>query len=123
MEVLVKRSAFEFALGAARRTYPNEFIGLLRKNKQGVVTEILVIPLSIYGHDFSSIDFTMVPAFSHACGSIHSHPDGPARPSPADLAFFARTGDTHLILGHPFAEKNARAYDSTGRPLPLRVLP
>jgi len=118
----MKNSALEFALGAARRTYPHEFIGLLRKNKKGVVSEILVIPMSIYGHDFSSIDFTMVPALSHFCGSIHSHPNGPARPSPQDLQFFSRTGTIHLILGFPFTGKNARAFNNEGKPIPLRIL-
>ncbi|MEM4390083.1 MAG: Mov34/MPN/PAD-1 family protein [Candidatus Micrarchaeia archaeon] len=123
MDIAIKRRAFAFALEAARRTYPREFIGLLRKNRQGIVSEVLIIPLSTFGHDFSSIDLTMVPALSRACGSVHSHPKGPARPSPADLAFFSRTGDVHIILGYPFVEKNARAYDSTGRPLSLRTVP
>lgn len=120
--VRIRREALEFALHAAKNTYPDEFIGLLRDNKEGEITHVLVLPRSVYGKGYSSIDFTMVPMFAHACGSIHSHPVGDARPSRGDRLFFSRTGKVHIIIGYPYGENDARAYDAEGKGLVLEVV-
>jgi proteasome lid subunit RPN8/RPN11 len=121
-KIKIKREALEFALHAARNTYPEEFIGLLRKNTQGEISEILVIPRSTYGKGFSNVDMTMVPYTSNHCGSVHSHPSRVARPSSGDLLSFSRFGEVNIILAYPFTERDAAAYDSRGKPLTLEVV-
>ena len=121
MEVKITRTALEFLLEAAKNTYPEEFVGLLRKNKRGVISEVLVIPQSVYGEDYSSINLWNVPYTSGHCGSVHSHPGWSARPSEEDLEFFRSTGEVHLIACRPFTASSIRAYDSTGKELRLKV--
>lgn len=121
-QVSITREAFEFIANAARNTFPSEFAGLLRKNKSGAISEILVIPQTINSRDFSSVNLYNVPYTSHHCGSVHSHPGSDARPSRADLAFFKATGEVHIIIAHPFILASARAYDSKGNPLAIKVV-
>lgn len=120
--IRIKREAIELALHAAKNTYPDEFIGLLRDDEQGTITHILILPRSTYGRGFSSIDFNMMPMFSHSCGSIHSHPVPDAHPSRGDKLFFARLGRVHIIMGYPYGEKDARAYDREGNEIALEVV-
>jgi proteasome lid subunit RPN8/RPN11 len=120
--VRIKREALEFALHAARNTYPDEFIALLREDAEGVVTHVLLLPRSTYGRGFSSIDFNMVPMFSHSCGSFHSHPVPSNRPSRGDLLFFSRFGKVHLIAGYPYEGGSVRAYGNEGQEVPLEVV-
>ncbi|MFH1448187.1 MAG: Mov34/MPN/PAD-1 family protein [Candidatus Micrarchaeota archaeon] len=120
--VRIKREALEFALHAAQNTYPDEFIGLLRDNEQGEITHVLVLPRSVYGKGYSSIDFTMIPMFSHACGSVHSHPAPSNRPSRGDRMFFSKLGRVHIILAYPYREQDAMAYDQNGEALGLEIV-
>jgi len=120
--IRITRDAFDFIEHASRNTDPDEFVGLLRKNKEGVIDTILIIPLSEFGHGFSSIDLTMVPAFSDTCGSVHSHPGGPPRPSRADLRFFSRSGSVHLIIASPYDERSIRGYDNKGKMLKVEIV-
>lgn len=120
--VKIKRDALEFALHAARSTYPDEFIGLLRKNSGGEISEILVIPRSTYGKGFSSVDLTMLQYTSNHCGSVHSHPSRIGGPSRGDIGAFAKMGEIHIIMFYPFEEDDVRAYDSAGRPTQLEVV-
>ena len=120
-EVRIKREAMEFILQASRNTYPDEFAGLLRKNKKGEIAEILVIPQTTNGKSFSSITLYNVGYTSHHCGSVHSHPGPSARPSNADLNFFRATGEVHIIVCVPFDSSSMRAYDSTGKELGIKI--
>lgn len=120
-EVRITRDALDFILHAARNTYPEEFAGLLRKNRKGEIAEILVIPQTIYGEDFSSINLYNVPYTSRHCGSVHSHPGRSARPSEADLDFFRATGEIHLIVCRPFDSASIRAFDSAGKELGIKI--
>ncbi|RLG18338.1 metalloprotease [Candidatus Micrarchaeota archaeon] len=120
--IRITRDAFDFIAHAARSTHPNEFIGMLRKNEQGVIDTILVIPLSEYGRGFSGINFTMLPAHSDSCGSVHSHPRGSARPSKQDVRFFSKRGGVHLIIASPYDENSIRGYDNCGTPLQVELV-
>ncbi|MDD5317330.1 MAG: Mov34/MPN/PAD-1 family protein [Candidatus ainarchaeum sp.] len=120
--VPITRDAAEFMLRAAASTYPSEFAGLIRKNARGEIAEVLVIPQSVYGEDYSSINLYNVPYTSGHSGSVHSHPTRSARPSKADLEFFRATGETHLILAYPFTPDSIRAYDATGKPLLIKIV-
>ncbi len=120
-EVTLTRAALDFILHAARNTYPEEFVGLLRKNKRGEIAEVLVIPQAVYGTNFSSINLYNVPYTSGHCGSIHSHPGMSARPSRGDLAFFRVTGEVHLIVCYPYDENCVHAYGTDGKELALKL--
>jgi proteasome lid subunit RPN8/RPN11 len=114
--------AFDFIAQACRNTHPEEFIGLLRKNDKGIVDIVLLIPLSEFGHGFSSINFNMLPLNADYCGSVHSHPNGYAVPSKQDKLFFSKIGGVHLIMGAPYTVSNAMAYDDRGRRIPLKIV-
>jgi len=116
-------AAFDFIAQACRNTYPEEFIGLLRKNEKGIVDIVLVIPLSEFGHGFSSINFNMLPLNADYCGSVHSHPNGYAVPSKQDKLFFSKIGGVHLIMGAPYDVRSAKAYDDGGKQTELRIIP
>lgn len=120
-EVKITTEALDFILQASRNTFPNEFAGLLRKNKKGELAVVLVIPQTTYGRDYSSMNLYNVPYTSHHCGSVHSHTSTNPSPSRADLAFFKATGDLHLIVAYPFTPDSIRAYDRDGKGLALKV--
>ena len=121
-EVLITREALYTILDAARSTYPEEFAGLIRKNKKGQIAEILIIPQTVFGKGHASLNMYNVPYTSGHCGSIHSHPTPNARPSRADLAFFKMTGKIHLIAAYPFIPATLRAYDSEGKGLVIKIV-
>jgi len=120
-EVIITRDALEFMLHAARSTYPEEFAGLLRKDRKGRISEVLVVPQTIYGENYSSINLYNLPYTAGHCGSVHSHPTRDARPSRRDLEFFKATGEIHIIIAYPFTAQSIRAYDSIGRGLIIKI--
>lgn len=121
-ELRIRRKAVEFILHAAKNTFPKEFVGLLRMNEGGVIDEVLIIPRSIFGDNFSSIDFLQVPYTSKHCGSVHSHPTSDNHPSSGDLLFFPMAGEVHIIVSYPFREDDMAAYDSEGKRLRIEVV-
>ena len=120
--IKITRDAFDFIAHASRNTYPEEFVGLLRKNGKGVIDTILIIPLSEYGSGFSSINFNMVPMGSDSCGSVHSHPNGVPLPSRQDKLFFSKLGGVHLIIARPYDERSLRGYDDRGKQLDVQIV-
>jgi len=117
----IKKSAFEFILGLSREVYPKEFTGLLRGNGN-MITEILVIPATIYGDGFASIRLDMVPIDKSIIGSVHSHPGYSDKPSLADLRHFKKTGWIHLILRYPYSGINdITLYNNNGEKIELEV--
>jgi len=119
--VRIKRKLIETIIEASRNVYPEEFIGLLRKNRKGEVATLLLIPNSTFGEDFSEIRDDMLPIGLGDCGSVHSHPDSDARPSDQDLIFFQK-GEVNIIIGYPYNEKTLRAYGKDGKRLPVEIV-
>ena len=118
----IKKSTLESICSAARNVYPNEFIALLGSSKRnGTIDELVVLPAT-FGEDFSSIRFDLLPFDSSIAGSVHSHPDSDARPSSADLQVFKETGETHLIIAHPFSFSSTRAFGANGKALKIEVV-
>lgn len=118
----IKSEALSFILAASANTHPHEFIGLLRKNEKGEISEVLVLPRSTYGKGFSSVDFHMLPLLSNSCGSVHSHPSGAPLPSRGDLLFFSHTGNDHIIVSRPYTKEGARAYGANGKQKELIIV-
>ena len=118
----ITKTALETILGASRNTYPNEFLAMLR-GENDTITELLLIPGTEFQPFSSHITSHMVPLDETIIGSVHSHP-GPARPSKADLNFFARHGKIHLIVAYPYSSlRNVRAYTNDGTPTQVGLVP
>jgi proteasome lid subunit RPN8/RPN11 len=119
-EILIKEVAVDFILQASKNLYPREFMGLLRM-EEGVITEILVLPQSIWGEGFSSIGLMHMPYDSTIVGSVHSHPSTDGSPSKTDLREFGRSGKIHIIAAYPFdGLKDLGCYLSDGERVGLR---
>ena len=118
----IKKSMIEFIIEASKDSYPNEFYAKLLQ-KKGVITEFSIIR-TIQGRSHA-IPFTyMEPPdiFLETAGTVHSHPSGNYQPSGADLEFFRKMGDTHIIIGYPYTETTWQAYDRAGNPIELQVV-
>ncbi len=118
----IKKSMIEFIIEASKDSYPNEFYAkLLQKN--GVISEFSIIK-TIHGRTHA-IPFTyMEPPdiFLETAGTVHSHPSGNNHPSQADLEFFSKYGDTHIIIGYPYNQYTWAAYNRLGEPIELEVV-
>lgn len=119
--VIFSRDLIDGIKEGAKNVFPNEFIALLRKSEDGIISELLIFPRTTYGRNFSSIDFNMVPLLSNQCGSIHSHPSPSNRPSRGDLLFFQRLGGVHLIISYPFRDEDIAVYDAQGKKLSFEI--
>ena len=118
----IKKAMLEFIIEASKDSFPNEFYAkLLQKN--GVITEFSIIK-TIQGRTHAIPFVYMEPPdiFLETAGTVHSHPSGNNRPSRADLEFFAKSGDTHIIIGYPYTLSTWRAYNRLGEPIELKVV-
>ena len=118
----IKKAMIEFIIEASKDTYPNEFYAkLLQKN--GVISEFSIIR-TIQGRSHAIPFVYMEPPdiFLQAAGSVHSHPSGNNRPSKADLEFFRKTGETHIIIGYPYTYSTWQAYNRSGEAIELEVV-
>ena len=121
VKIKIKKKLIETIAEASKNVYPEEFIGLLRKNRKGEVAMLLLIPLSTFGRSFSSIRSDMLPMNLGDCGSVHSHPSSDARPSAADLRFFQKK-EINLIIGYPYNEMTVKAYNKDGKLLNIEIV-
>lgn len=118
----VKRSVLDLALKASRASHPQEFAGLLRV-KGDTITELVLLPGTVQGDAHAIIPFQMMPVDRTVNGTLHSHPDDHPYPSEADFELFDKEGAIHLILCEPYGPDDWRAYDHTGVPTFLEVVP
>lgn len=107
---------------AARSTYPDEFISMVGVKEKGshTLSELVILPAE-FGETFSSLRVDLIPFDPLIVGSIHSHPDENAQPSPEDKNFFSRMGAIHLIAGYPYSFQTMRAYASNGKRVSLTL--
>ncbi len=118
----IREACMELILGASRELYPREFIGLLRGDKD-LISEVLVIPRSLYGEGFAQIRWNHVPIDNTIIGSVHSHPSENNRPSKTDINYFKKTGDIHLIIKQPARGiEDIACYNRDGNYLPIARL-
>ena len=113
-KIVIKREALASALLASRNVFPREFIGLLRKNEKGVLTELIIPPLSEYGIDSSAFSELHLPLDSTLAASFHSHPGWSNLPSEQDLHFFSRAYGAHFISCRPYAPSSTACYGKDG---------
>jgi proteasome lid subunit RPN8/RPN11 len=116
----IKKEALEFMLGVSRSLYPREFIGFLRAEGK-TITEVIVLPGSIYGRGFGSVQDYMLPADKTIVGSVHSHPSQSNMPSRGDLHFFNKKGGVNVIIKYPYQTiDDLMAYDNAGNPVEVK---
>ena len=117
----IRKTALDFALGVSREIYPREFSGLLRGSEKQI-EEILVLPGTIFGENFSVQRRDMAPLDSSIIGTIHSHPGENSSPSRADLKFFKKLGQVHLLICYPHHSlEDVYAYNREGEKVKLEV--
>jgi len=115
------RPALELILGASRELYPREFNGQLRMEGD-TITEVLVIPKSVWGKGFAQTRMDFIPIDETIQGSVHSHPSERNTPSKADLRYFKKKGRVHLIVAQPAQSiTDIAAYDREGNTVELRL--
>jgi len=110
-----------FILEASRSSYPKEFAGLLRANED-IITDVLLLPGTESSEVSAVMRLYMMPMTVGGIGSVHSHPSPDIAPSKDDLRMFGRTGDYHVIVGHPYTERSWACYDAAGKRRHLPVL-
>ena len=118
----IRRGCLGMALEAAKASYPQEFAALLRLDGD-TITELILLPGTIQGDEHAIFHFGMMPVDQTLRGTLHSHPDPHPYPSDADFELFEKHGEIHLILGEPYGPDDWRAYDHTGVPTYLEVVP
>ncbi|MCC7576041.1 MAG: Mov34/MPN/PAD-1 family protein [Methanomethylovorans sp.] len=116
----ISRDTLRFILEVSRSSYPNEFAGLLQA-KDGIITEVLILPGTESGESSALLHLFMMPNIS-TVGSVHSHPRGIIKPSSADLQMFGRTGNYHIIAGYPFDLQSWKCFNSDGEERELQII-
>lgn len=119
--VKIKESVLESIVLAAKKVYPDEFISMLGKNKEGEIIELVVFP-AVYGKTFSSIRVDLIPFDRTIIGTIHSHPGKNNNPSQGDLKVFGALGKIHLIICWPFNLDNIKGFNEKGKEIKLEVI-
>lgn len=118
----IRRKTLKMILEASKDTYPNEFSAILRANKEGVITEIMLLPGTLSGDHSSILRLHMLPIDFSVVGIIHSHPSTSNIPSEQDEFLFQKFGHTHIITCYPYNETAWTAYDHNGNIIKLQVV-
>jgi proteasome lid subunit RPN8/RPN11 len=121
MEVQIESETLQFILHACKNTHPNEFAAFLRE-KDNVISEVLLAPGTLFGRSGSVINRWMLPLDASISGSVHSHPSSLVIPSPSDLRFFSIFGKYHAIVGFPYSPENIYFFDRKGSSLSHKVI-
>jgi proteasome lid subunit RPN8/RPN11 len=120
----IKRSCLNLILECAKSSYPNEFGGLLRVDKdlKDVVSELVVLPGTISGDSHAIFKLHMLPIDLTIIGTVHSHPSFSPNPSDADIDLFRKHGKVHIIAANPYSETSWKAYDHKGNTIEMKII-
>jgi len=102
--------------------HPNEGILILRgkAKKDHILIDGLVIPpFSHSGPTFAGFPHSFLPFDPSYMGTVHSHPNGVAKPSVTDLHNFF--GFVSIIVQSPYEDVDIFAYDRYGNLLELTI--
>lgn len=119
----INKETLNLILEVSKESYPKEFIATLIA-KKGIIEEINLLPGTLSGDSMAIIRTHMQPPdiTLSVVGIVHSHPSKDFKPSGADLHFFSRFGNTHIIVGKPYNVNSWQAYDAFGNPIELKVV-
>jgi proteasome lid subunit RPN8/RPN11 len=106
---------------SARSVYPDEFLCTLSA-EDGVISEMIMLPGTVYGDEHSFLNLWMAPANCNIVGTAHSHPDYCNMASEADLDLFRNMGGFHLITCMPFDRTSWKLYNSLGEEVELEIV-
>ena len=109
-------------LSYCKMNHPNEGILILRgkAKKDHILIDGLVIPpFSHSGPTFAGFPHSFLPFDPSYMGTVHSHPNGVAKPSVTDLHNFF--GFVSIIVQSPYENGDIFAYDRDGNVLELTI--
>ncbi len=115
----IKKTILEDLMVTAHNYLPDEFLCFLGGNKKEQTIEEVVILPTWNGKTSSSINLHSFPMDDTIIGSFHSHPNGVAMPSRADLKFFRRF-DINIILSLPIRE--FAFFDKQGQANTIKII-
>ncbi|UCE38189.1 MAG: Mov34/MPN/PAD-1 family protein [Thermoplasmata archaeon] len=119
----IKEETLNLILEVSKESYPNEFAATLIA-KKGIIEEINLLPGTLSGSGMAILHTHMQPPdiTLSVVGIVHSHPSGNFSPSGADLYFFSKFGNTHIIVGKPYNPRSWQAYDARGGKIKLEIV-
>jgi proteasome lid subunit RPN8/RPN11 len=117
----IRRDTLSTLIEMAISQHPLEFVALLEA-EEGILSGITLLPGTRLDERSASIITDMIPLGMTFSGSAHSHPNGVIHPSDADIGFFPRYGDCHLIFGFPYGPDDWRAFSRNGSARVLEVI-
>jgi proteasome lid subunit RPN8/RPN11 len=119
----IERRTLRLILEVSKETYPKEFAATMIA-KEGIIREINLLPGTLQGNTSAIVRTHMQPpdVTLSVVGLVHSHPSGNYSPSGADLQFFSRFGNTHIIVGMPYSESSWQAYNSRGEKIKIEIV-
>ena len=106
---------------SARSVHPDEFLCTLAM-KDGVISEIVMLPGTVYGDEHSFLNMWMAPINCNIIGTAHSHPDYCNMASEADMDLFRNMGGLHLITCMPYDRNSWKLYNSFGEEVKLEIV-
>jgi len=118
----ISKKMLDLLCEASKDSLPNEFYAKLIAD-EGIITEFSIIQVIAGKTHVIPLTYQEPPDISlKGVGTAHSHPSGVPLPSGADLQFFSKMGNTHIIIGYPYTSTSWRAYDGRGRPVEIEVV-
>lgn len=119
----IRKETLSLILEVSKESYPKEFAATLIA-KKGIIEEINLLPGTLSGNTTAILRTHMQPPdiMLSVAGIVHSHPSRNFSPSGADLHFFSKYGNTHIIVGVPYDERSWQAYDARGNTVELKVV-
>jgi proteasome lid subunit RPN8/RPN11 len=119
----IDRETLRLILEVSKETYPKEFAATMIARK-GIIHEINLLPGTLSGSTSAIVRTHMQPPdiTLSVVGLVHSHPSGNYSPSGADLHFFSKFGNTHIIVGMPYNERSWQGYDARGERIELEIV-
>lgn len=109
-------------LSYCKMNHPNEGILVLRgkaKKDQILIDGLVIPPFSHSGPTFAGFPHSFLPFDPSYVGTVHSHPNGVAKPSVTDLHNFF--GFVSIIVQSPYEDDDIFAYDRDGNILELTI--
>lgn len=119
--IKIENELLDFISHAAKNTHPNEFAAFLRED-EGVISEVVFSPFSIFGENSSTISHFSLPIDSSIVGTVHSHPSRNGLPSEVDLNFFSHYGKIHIIVRYPYEKEDYFFYSRSGENIAYEVV-
>jgi proteasome lid subunit RPN8/RPN11 len=126
--VAISEQLLDSCFKACKGSDPDEFLCLLGGEKgmyefedsEVLLTDFYMIPGTTSNSTSATLREDLVPSGMRLYGSLHSHPNGTARPSRQDMEMFSRY-PVNIIVGSPYNMSSWQAYDRSSEPTSLEV--